>query len=286
MVRTVRSIEEEARVRRVAGVGLDRYLSRADFLDAVDGRVLRDLREWASEGVRRVLVVGLEDHGGVALSMAAAGLFVTVVDPDEAVVAAVRGKAEAEKCALRMNFYSSDYMQKEFTSSGFDLAVFLSALSRYNEPLVVVRKAARELRAGGRFFGRIRVRPPLPGPGAWLDRVPLGRAWRARARAAASRVALLERWMAIPDAGGFLAGLSDVLKVDRVERVHLAAPLLAAVGLDLPGEATRAATVRALKVLAEAEDRVLSRATPARFLASYLVVFATKELGLGKTFRR
>ncbi len=286
MVRTVRSIEEEARVRRVAGVGLDRYLSRADFLDAVDGRVLRDLREWASEGVRRVLVVGLEDHGGVALSMAAAGLFVTVVDPDEAVVAAVRGKAEAEKCALRMNFYSSDYMQKEFSASGFDLAVFLSALSRYNEPLVVVRKAARELRAGGRFFGRIRVRPPLPGPGAWLDRVPLGRAWRARARTAASRVALLDGWLATPDAGGFLAGLSDVLKVDRVERVHLAAPLLAAVGLDLPGEATRAATVRALKVLAEAEDRVLSRATPARFLASYLVVFATKELGLGKTFRR
>lgn len=285
MVRTLRSIEEEARVRRVGGVGWDRYLSRADFLEALDGRVIRDLRGWASEGVRRVLVVGLEDRGGLALSMAAAGLFVTVVDPDDAVVTAVRGKAEAEKCALRMNFYSSDYIQKEFSSSGFDLAVFLSALSRYNEPLVVVKKAARELRAGGRFFGRVRVRPPLPGAGAWLERLPRMRDWKARARDLASRVALLDRWMGIPEADEFLQGLSGVLKVERADRVHLVAPVLAAVGSDLPGEATRALAVRALRALAGAEERALSRVTPARFLASYLVVFATKELGLGKTFR-
>ncbi len=285
MVRTVRSIEEEARVRRVWGVGWDRYLSRADFLQAVDGRVIRDLREWASEGVRRVLVVGLEDRGGLALSMAAAGLFVTAVDPDEAVVTAVRAKAEAEKCALRMNFYASDYVQKEFSSSGFDLAVFLSALSRYSEPLVVVRKAARELRAGGRFFGRVRVRPALPGAGAWLDGVPRVRDLEARVREMASRVALLERWMSIPLADDFVAGLSGVLKVERAERVHLMAPVLAAIGSDLPGEGTRAAAVRAIRALAGAEGRILSRVSPARFLASYLVVFATKELGLGKTFR-
>ncbi len=286
MVRTVRSIEEEARVRRVAPVGWDRYLSRADFLDALDGRVIRDLREWASEGVRRVLVVGLEDRGGLALSMAAAGLFVTVVDPDEDMVTAVRGKAEAEKCALRMNFYASDYIQKEFSASGFDLAVFLSVLSRYNEPLVVVRKAARELRAGGRFFGRLRVRPALPGVGAWLDGVLRMRDWKARARELASRVALLDRWMSVPSADDFVAGLAEVLKVERADRVHVVAPVLAAIGSDLPGEATRAAVLRALKVLVAAEEDVLSRAAPARFLASYLAVFATKELGLGKTFRR
>lgn len=285
MVRTVRSIEEEARVRRVWGVGWDRYLSRGDFLQALDGRVLRDLREWASEGVRRVLVVGLEDRGGLALSMAAAGLFVTVVEPDEAVVTAVRGKAEAERCALRMNFYASDYVQKEFSSSGFDLAVFLSALSRYDEPLVVVKKAARELRAGGRFFARVRVRPAVPGAGAWFDRVPRLRDWKVRARETASRVALLDRWMSIPSADDFVAGLAGVLKVERAERVHLMAPVLAAIGSDLPGEGTRAAAVRAIGALAGAEERILSRVSPARFLASYLVVFATKELGLGKTFR-
>lgn len=285
MVRTVRSIEEEARVRRVAGVGWDRYLSRADFLEALDGRVIRDLRAWASEGVRRVLVVGLEDRGGLALSMATAGLFVTVVDPDEAVVAAVRGKAEAEKCALRMNLYSSDYIQKEFSSSGFDLAVFLSALSRYNEPLVVVKKAARELRAGGRFFGRIRVRPPFPAIGGWIDRLSFAKGWKVRARELASRVALLDRWTSIPDADRFLAGVSEVLKVERAERMHLVTPALAAMGMDVPGERTRALAARTVATLAGVEDRVLARVAPAGLLASHLVVFASKELGLGRTFR-
>ncbi len=285
MVRTVRSIEEEARVRRVAGVGWDRYLARAEFAEALEGRILRDLREWAAEGVRRVLVVGLEDHGGLALAMASAGLFVTVVDPDEAVVTAVREKAEAERCALRMNFYSSDYMQKEFSSSGFDCAVFLSALSRYNEPVVVVKKAARELRAGGRFFGRIRVRPPLPRPGAWFDRAPAVKHWMARAREVASRVAFLERFMAIPEAQEFLAALSGVLKVERAERVHLVAPFLAGVGSGLPGETVRAAFLQALRTIARTEDKVLARVPAAASLGTYLVVFATKELGLGRTFR-
>lgn len=281
MVRTLRSLEEEARVRRVGGVGWDMYLSRADFLDATDGRFLRDLRKWASEGVRRVLIVGLEDRGGLALALASAGLFVTVVEPDEGLVKAVREKAEAEKCGLRMNFYASDYVQKEFASSGFDFAVFLSTLSRYNEPLVVVKKAARELRAGGRFFCRIRVRPGLPNVGGRLHRLPLMK----RARDLASRVAILDRFMNIPEANSFLLGLSEVLKVERAERAHILAPALAALGSALPGETTRALTVRALAALEGAERLLLSRMSAARWFASYLVVFATKELGLGRTFR-
>lgn len=285
MVRTVRSIEEEARVRRVAGVGWDRYLSRPGFLETLDGRYIEALREWSRDGVRRVLVVGLEDGGGLAISLASAGQFVTVVDPDEALVNEVRRKAEAEKCALRMNVYASEYMQKEFASSGFDLAVFLSSLSRYNEPLTVVKKAARELRAGGRFFARIRVRPGLPRVGEWLDRlVPSASKWKKRAMDTATRVALVERWASMPDAEGFLAGLMEVFKVERVERTHIVTPMLAAIGSQLPGETARGLAIHLLQTLVEVERHV-ARIAPGRFLASYLVVFAVKELGLGRTFR-
>ena len=282
MVRTMRSIEEEARVRRVSGVGLDAYLSRGEFLDALDGPVLRDLKAFASEGVRRVLVVGLEDRGGLALSFASAGLFVTVVEPDEALVGQVRERAEREKCAMRMNLYASDYMKREFASSGFDLAVFYASLSRYNEPVVVVKKAARELRAGGRFFARVRVRPAWPGPevrpGA-VQRVA------SRIRTAASRIGFLDRFLAIPDAASFLKQVSEVLKVERSEVVHLVSPVLADLACRLPTEAARRNAARALKTLSSLERRALQGVHPARMLASYLVLFASKEMGLGRTFR-
>jgi len=282
MVRTVRSIEEEARVRRVSGVGFDGCLSEPEFREALEGRTIQALLEWASEGVRRVLVVGLEDRGNIALALANANLFVTVVEPDESLIDRVSKRADEENCSIRMNFYSSDYMKREFSASGFDMAVFFSALSQYNEPDVVVKKATRELRAGGKLFARLRVRPSLGLVSRARSRFPVADRLFRRAGDIASGVPWLGRYLAIPDARAFLEAVGDVLKVEKVQHEHLVAAGLGWFGANLPGGA-RSLAARAVGTVSQVE--ALAIRGPGRNLASHLVVFATKELGLGKAFR-
>lgn len=282
MVRTVRSIEEEARVRRIAGVGFDRCLSEPELRDALEGRTIEALLAWASEGVRRVLVVGLEDRGNIALALANANLFVTVVDPDESLINRVSERADEENCSIRMNFYASDYMKREFSSSGFDMAVFFSALSQYNEPDVVVKKATRELRAGGKLFARLRVRPSLGLISRARSRFPAADRLFNRAGALAAGVPGLGRYLAIPDARAFLEAVGDVLKIEKVQHDHLVAAGLGWVGANLPGGA-RSLAARAVSTVSEVESMALRG--PGKDLASHLVIFATKELGLGKAFR-
>jgi len=281
MVRTLRSIEEEARVRQVYGPGVDACLADRETMDALEAHTVADLMRWSAEGVRRVLVVGLEDRGRVALAFARINLFVTVVDPDEALVNEVRAAAEEAKCAQRMNFYASDYMHREFMVSGFDLAVFFAALSRYNEPMVVLRKAERELRAGGKLFARIRVRPAIRVPRVPAAAAPhVGRvsAWLGKV---SNRVPGLSRYLALPGADRFLAELGEVLKVERVERSHLFAGAVARLaqslkpaGIDIGG---------AVPVASRADEAILGSG-PLRSLSTHMVVYAVKELGLGKTF--
>jgi SAM-dependent methyltransferase len=282
MIRTVRSIEEEARVRLVSGPGMDAFLVDPGLTDAVEGGVVDDLVAWGTDGVRRALVVGLEDRGSLALRLAKAGVFVTIVEPDETLLEPVRMAADAAKCSLRMNLYASDYMHREFAASGFDLAVFLSALSRYNEPVVVMKKAGRELRAGGKVFARVRVRPPLPAVPQRLASFE----WTGRVMAEAGRLAAtipgLSAWLALPDAEAFLASTSEVFKLEKVERRHVFAPALAwaAVALGDRGRAFLPLVPRARTL----DDAVL-RFGPAKAIATHLVVYGLKELGLGKTFR-
>lgn len=284
MVRTVRSMEEEARVRRVSGAGTDDCLSTPDFRDALEAETIRELLEFAAEGVRRVLVVGLEDRGNIALSLANSGQFVTVVEPDESLIEAVRERAEKEKCAVQMNFYASDYMKREFSSSGFDMAVFFSTLSRYNEPDVVVRKAVRELRAGGKFFARLRVRPSLGLISRTRSRFPLADRIFQQAADLSSHVPGVNRYLAIPDSRAFLNSVSEVLKIEKKQHLHLASPGLGWMGVNLPiPGGARTITAKAVRILSRAESMVLRG--PVKDLASYLVVYATKELELGKAFR-
>lgn len=282
MVRTVRSIEEEARVRLVSGPGLDESLSDPDLLDVLEGPVVQRVVTWAADGGRRALVVGLEDRGRIALALASAGLFVTVVDPDERLHDAVRAAADEARCGIRLNFYASDYMKREFATSGFDVAVFFSVLSRYNEPIVVLKKAARELRAGGRVFARVRVRPPASLVRKALARAPavdrVAGQVAARVSSFASRLPGVASVTGLPDAAALVEQASEVFKVETVERRHLVAPLV--------GWAARrnAALARVLPAAMRA-DEVLFRVPGASLLATHVLLWGTKELGLGRTFR-
>lgn len=280
MVRMARSMEEEARVRLSHGPGPNRFLSDPDLLDILESRSIEKVLEFAREGVRRTLVVGLEDGGAVALSLASVGKFVTVVDPDEELLNRAKDKAEAQRCSIRMNFYASDYMERQFASSGFDMAVFFASLQRFNEPLVVVNKATRELRVSGKFFARLLVWPRAVGKGLAGDRLP--RAFRDR----------LGRLAALPGAkelarfgtaAGFLEALARVLKVERVEAEYLLAPFLAT-GLTALPTWLRSRTVPALTRMRALENRLL-HSDLFSSLCPFLCVYATKELSLGKTFR-
>jgi SAM-dependent methyltransferase len=283
MVRTVRSMEEEARVQRVSGLGIDSVLSDSGLLDALEGRTIDTLIAWAADGTRRALVVGLEDEGRIALALAKAGLFVTVAEPDEARIERLRAAADEARCGIRLNFYATDYMKKEFTSSGFDVAILFSTLSRYNEPLVVLKKAARELRAGGRVFARLRVRPSLAPVRDLVARLPKGDLLANRVEQYALRIPAVARVVAIPDDRGFLEDVGEVFKVEKVERVHLAAPAVAWLSRNAPRGRDLAA--KAFPHALRLDETLFARVPAARNLATYVLFWGTKELGLGKTFR-
>ncbi len=283
MVRTMRSIEEESRVHRVSGPGLDAFLEDAALTDALEGETLADVLTWAKDGARRALVVGLEDKGRIALDLLKANVFVTVVEPDAERLAALQALADEAKCGIRLNGYASDYMKREFASGGFDLAIFFSALGRYNEPVILLKKAARELRAGGRIFVRIRVRPPTGAMTKALLRIPGADKVLPKASDLLARLPGAASLLALPDADALVAEAGDVFKVERVERYHVLGPLVGWLSAAQPGAIGRMAA-KALPLVLKADAAMLKSAA-LRPLASYLAFYGAKELQLGKTFR-
>jgi len=279
MVRTLRSIQEEARVKQIRDAGSDAALADPAMLEALEGKTLQEMLAWAKDGARRALVVGLEDRGRIALELAAAGVFVTIVDPDESLHAPVMKAAEEARCSIRVNSYVSEYMTREFTSSGFDVATFFSVLSRYNEPMIVLKKAARELRAGGRLFARVRVRPGVEPVLQKLRRIPL---WDKATALILRRVPMMREFLSLPDAGQLLAEVGEIFKVEHCDREHLLAAEV--IGLSRSGplwsrDALSRAVPLALKI-----DATAMKIPQVDRLATHLVLYGLKELGLGKTF--
>ncbi len=296
MVRTRRSIEEENRVMLVSGPGTDAFLADDDVAAMMEGESIDEMLKWGTEVARRALVVGLEDRGRIALELARRGVFVTVVEPDESLHEPVRMAAEAEHKSIQLTFFASDYMKREFQSSGFDLAIFYSVLSRYNEPLVVLKKAARELRAGGRVFARIRVRPDMSAVRTKvdpllkkIDDVPKMAELRGKVggkvTGTVERLPVVSRLAALPDAGDLLKDVAGIFKIERHEQRHLLAPLVGWAGTwhRLPAPARRL-VVKVLPVVGRV-DGVVVKAAKSRLVATHLYIYGLKELGLGHTFR-
>jgi len=283
MVRTLRSIEEEARVHRVSGPGLDAFLADEAAREALEGETLAQVLAWAKDGARRALVVGLEDRGRIALELLKANVFVTVVEPDEARLRALQALADDARCGIRLNGYASDYMKREFASGGFDLAIFFSAIRQYNEPVILLKKAARELRAGGRVFVRIRVRPSTAAVTRLLNRIPHADKVLPKASELLARVPGVSSWLALPDADALVEEAGEVFKVERVERYHVLAPLVGWLSASKPGTVGNLAA-KALPAVLKA-DTALLKSKAAKPLASYLAFYGSKELQLGKTFR-
>jgi len=283
MVRTLRSIEEEARVHRVRGPGLDRWFQDDALRRLLEGEAWDQTMTFLQDGTRRVLAGGLEDGGQAALELLRNGKFVTVVDPDEEAVARLQRQAQEARCDLRLHAIACDYMKREFAAGGFDAAFFPAMLCRYNEPLVVLRKAARELRVGGRVAFRMPVRPSGMSLRQVATRWKTLDRWASRAGQGAQKLPALRALLEIPDRRGFLEQVGEVFRVARAIPMHLLAPL--AGSLAVTGPEPVASLARKAVPLLDRLDRILSSRDPFSRLAGTLLVHGTKELQLGRTFQ-
>ena len=280
MVRTKRSIEEEARVRRVSGQNREEYLANPEVADLLEGEILKELFAWGTEGVRRALVVGLEDQGRIALELVKAGVFVTVVEPDESLHEPVLQAAGNR--GIQLNFYASDYMKRDFASSGFDMAIFYSTLASYNEPLVVLKKAARELRAGGRVFARVRVRPTLAPIEQLLGKIPHASKVTDKIGELVAPVPSIQAVLSLPVGAALLEGAGEIFKIERSIKYHLIAPVIGQLGVK--PNAGQQLMKKALPLVIKV-DNVALKAKPLALIATHQAIFGSKELGLGKTFK-
>ena len=275
MVRTRRSIEEEARVRWLEEPCLDPLSAQGRVQEALIERVV----QWGGTRGKRALVVGLEDGGRIALGLLRKGLFVTVVDPSQEAIASLKEAAEKEKIGLGLNTFADSYMSRDFSISSFDLVVIYAALNHFSEPFVVVRKAKREMKVGARFFGRINTRPEIP-----LDKLPLhkipqritgivGKVWERLK--ATSVFSIYSQW---PTAQMALEGFKQEFSVEDVVLVN---PLVVTTGVVTSKLGLSISRVEGL--LSPLEERIPE---PWRMrLGGSLGVFALKERELGRTFK-
>ncbi|HOU54767.1 MAG TPA: methyltransferase domain-containing protein [Myxococcota bacterium] len=283
MVRTLRSIEEEARVHQVRGPGLDRWIGDAALRGVLEGAEWSRTMDFLQDGTRRVLVAGLEDGGEAALDLLRNGRFVTAVDPDGGAVESLQQRAREARCDLRLHAIACDYMKREFQAGGFDAAFFPAVLGRYNEPLVVLRKAARELRVGGRIAFRIPVRPSADRVRQVLARWPAMDRLVSRIAEGVRRVPAIQAWTEIPGHRDLLAQVGEVFRVEAVTPMHLLAPLAGT--LAVAGPDPLASLARRTVPWLDRLDRVAVSRAFLQGMAAVLLVHGSKELQLGRTFQ-
>jgi len=205
--------------------------------------------DWRRGG--RVLAVGVAED--VLLWLLQEASHVTVVEPMPAIAqrlqAAVRGRADVRS----LTWHAKPYGSISFEANTFDLSVILDEFNRYADPVNCGRKAARELRIGGRLLARATLLPPQGEPDGWGL-----------------------------DVEAVQEGTDGVLAVERVERHGVATAAVAShFGGMLPGirNLGRALLPAARRVDAKLEDRVFAERSALAWLEG------TKALGLGRVFR-
>ncbi len=277
MVRTKRSIEEEQRVRLLDQPMADPVVLRHEWMQAFTGGLVDKVVEWGARPSKRALVVGLEDHGNLAMRLLEKGMFVTVVDPVQQRIDALNDLAAHRGVGLKLNAICDEYIRREFARASFDLACLFSILARYSEPFVVVRKVKRELKAGAQVFARFRTRPDFRLP----ERIELPGPVTKAVRLVSDRVRpILENLLRLPTNAKVIEEMSREFTIqETMTKETLALPLtlfMGRLGLNIPFG-------RAFYVLDDLESRIPGRIKDAA--GGSMAVFAVKEKELGTTFR-
>ncbi len=97
---------------------------------------------------RRILDAGCGD-GALACTLAARGAVVTGVDPDPAMLAAARGRAD--RAGVQPTFVAGRVDRLPFPDASFDVVVAVTVLCFVPDAAGAVREMARVLRPGGRL---------------------------------------------------------------------------------------------------------------------------------------
>jgi ubiquinone biosynthesis O-methyltransferase len=132
-------------------IGPEAYVSwRAAPLGAItekiEQRLILDMMGELAE--RRVLDAGCGD-GALVCAMASRGADVSGVDPDPAMLAAARSRAE--KAGLRATFLEDRVERLPFPDASFDVVTSVTVLCFVPDTAGAVREMARVLRPGGRL---------------------------------------------------------------------------------------------------------------------------------------
>jgi ubiquinone/menaquinone biosynthesis C-methylase UbiE len=303
MVRTRRSIEEENRVHLVSGRRIPSYIEIEEIAENFNSEIYDEIIAWGSAPNKKALVIGLEDHGRIALMLLKKGMFVTAVDKDEPKITALLDEIQKQSLGLRFNHYVKDYMKIEFATTGFDLAVIPFALNRYNEPLVVLRKTKRELKIGGKCFVRFLIKPDIPlSAGKIISGNQSGKNTNNRFLSGAIEKSgkFLSKTLSNPYAEKIRNSLSklvsertgfhylneEIKKEFRIEKSVVSPPFssFAADFAHKKGGYLRKFLLHNLKTIIKSEDYFLKK-FPLNPFCNSVSFFLNKELELGKTFR-
>ncbi len=286
----------------------------AEAAELLDARLRADLLASVDVGQGRAVVVGC-GWPGLPLALAERGVFVSVVAAAGPDVARLRDQILAAGLGPRVRLDPRPYRDVAFEASSFDLVVAYDGIPS-DEAAAFFKKCRRDLRTGGQAVVRVNVSraPVLPDAAAggglvvaaldvpapdpaterWLmlrNRVLAG-AYRAATRlglfapeaAALVRDARLGPLASPPDTWDVVhQGLQTYLVLERVQAYHLARVDLVAFAAGLRPPLGR--LVRdALLPLAERLEGPLLRRPATRPFARTLVIYARKQLELGRVF--
>lgn len=283
MVRTRRSIEEEERVRILPHKKPPFYFKMDEFFSFFEGDVIEELLKWGAKENKRALCVGLDDNGRIPLELLKKGMFVVTVDDNSEKINALKEKAKEKKLDLKLNTYETDYMKKDFLTGGFDIIILFGILNRYNEPSIVIKKAKREVKTGGKVFFRIEGFP-LSATGVFDLFTKIKSSLKLEKLKNLGIVKALFR--PIEDnvnLSSFLFVVEKELKVERIIYDHLLGKYFLKISLKAPSIFSEKRIKDILFLIRKAEKSLFSKPYIG-YLSSTIYAFTVKELELGKTF--
>jgi len=144
--------------REIEGIRPNRAVPVPPY--ALQPDVSASVLPWLDTQVRshepgRVLLAGTP-RPDLAVALARDGHWVTLSDLDDEAMARLHARLEP-RIAGRLTLVNRSYGDASFAPSSFDLVVLSDALHMYLEPVWLVHKAARELKADGHFVARALV---------------------------------------------------------------------------------------------------------------------------------
>ncbi len=250
MVQLKSDLEALERCRIDPSIQLPAWSKVESLREQLDGELRQSLIDWGCTPARKALLVGAS-WPRLAVDMAERDMWVTVVDHDGDSLKNISNAAGDAGVLTKVTVSCSDYVQRSFEPSAFNLIVIWDTLNFYPEVEPIIRKATRELKTGGLLFVRCWVKGRAEGLLSKLKKTVKG---------AVDREELIE-------------AMENHLVVQKQIPHHYSAPRAA-------NAAAEGGIGGKLLSLALTTDKTVIETSPD--LARYMAIMAAKEKHLGK----